>query len=375
MYRKEPNHLEPVLKIQHRTREPNPAPELPPKQYRVLSAADLAAMPPIRWRARGVLPEQGLAAIYGPSGSGKSFLVLDALGAIASGREWFGHRTRQCAVAYVALEGEAGVAQRVQAYATMHGQVPAALRFVAAPFALMDLGDVHALADAIRSAGGADGIVAIDTLNRAAPGADENDSRDMGALIAGAKNLQAALGGLVLLVHHTGKDSTRGLRGHSSLHAALDAAISVTRDGERREWTVAKSKDGRDGATHSFKLEAVELGTDSDGEAVSSAVIAVVQSDASAKRTALPARGTNMRAAWDELGALLRKAGDVRPSGAPGSLPYGRPAVTVEAGASAVGERLIGVDARRRRERAMAAIQGLVSKGLLCHDAGWLWCA
>jgi hypothetical protein len=354
---------------------PPMAPVMPPKQYRVLTAADLAAMPPNRWRVRGVLPEQGLAAVFGPSGSGKSFLVLDMLGAIAEGREWFGHRTRQCPVAYIALEGEAGIAQRVQAFATMHGQAPAELRFVAAPFALMDLGDVHALAAAIRSVGGADGIVAIDTLNRAAPGADENDSRDMGGLIAGAKDLQSALGGLVLLVHHTGKDATRGLRGHSSLHAALDAAISVTRDGERREWTVAKSKDGRDGATHSFKLEAVELGTDSDGEAVTSAVIAVVQSDASAKRTALPAGGTNQRVAWDALGEALRKAGDVRPSGAPDSLPYGRPAVTVEAGATAVAARLVGIDEKRRRERALSAIQGLAAKGLLRHDAGWLWCA
>ncbi len=351
------------------------APVMLPKQYRVMSAADLAAMPPIRWRIRGVLPEQGLAAIYGPSGSGKSFLVLDALGAIASGREWFGHRTRQCPVTYVALEGEHGVAQRVQAYATLHGRVPAELRFVAAPFALMNPGDIRALAEAIRASGGGGGVTVIDTLNRAAPGADENSSSDMGALIAGAKDLQAALGGLVLLVHHSGKDQTRGLRGHSSLHASLDSAIQVSRDGERREWTVAKSKDGLDGAAHSFKLETVELGTDSDGEAVTSATIAVVQSDASAKRTALPAGGTNQRVAWDALGEALRKAGDVRPSGAPDSLPYGRPAVTVEAGATAVAARLVGIDEKRRRERALSAIQGLAAKGLLRHDAGWLWCA
>ncbi len=61
-------------------------------------------------------------------------------------------------------------------------------------------------------------------------------------------------GGLVVLVHHTGKDATKGLRGHSSLFAALDAAIEVSRSGERREWILAKSKDGRDGSTHPFKL-------------------------------------------------------------------------------------------------------------------------
>lgn len=363
----------PIGKNLPRADEPPAAPTPALKQYRVMTADDLAAMPPIRWRIRGVLPEQGLAAVFGPSGSGKSFLVLDMLGAIAEGREWFGHRTRQCPVTYLALEGEHGVAQRVAAYATLHGRVPAELRFVAAPFALMNPGDIRALAEAIRASGGGGGVTVIDTLNRAAPGADENSSSDMGALIAGAKDLQAALGGLVLLVHHSGKDQTRGLRGHSSLHASLDSAIQVSRDGERREWMVAKSKDGRDGAAHGFKLEPVELGTDSDGEAITSALIAAVEADAGAKRP-LPAGG-NQRAAWDALGALLRAAGDVRPSGAPGPLPYGRPAVTVEAGATAVGERLIGVDARRRRERAMAAIQGLVIKGLLRHDSGWLWCA
>ena len=39
--------------------------------------------------------------------------------------------------------------------------------------------------------------------------------------------LQATLGGLVLAIHHSGKDAGRGLRGHSSLHAALDAVIEV----------------------------------------------------------------------------------------------------------------------------------------------------
>ena len=91
-------------------------------------------------------------------------------------------------------------------------------------------------------------------------------------------------GGLVVLIHHTGKDATKGLRGHSSLFAALDAAVEVSRDGERREWKVAKSKDGQDGDEHPFRLEVVELGEDGDGEPVTSCVIAPEEAPAGGKR-------------------------------------------------------------------------------------------
>jgi hypothetical protein len=64
----------------------------------------------------------------------------------------------------------------------------------------------------------------------------------MGEILEAAKRLQSLTGGLVVLVHHTGKDATKGLRGHSSLFAAMDAAVEVSRDGDRREWKVAKAR-------------------------------------------------------------------------------------------------------------------------------------
>lgn len=107
---------------------------------------------------------------------------------------------------------------------------------------------------------GAGGLVIIDTLNRAAPGADENSSVDRGNIIASAKKLQNLIGGLVLFVHHSGKDKFKGLRGHSSLYAALDSAIEVIKTDTRREWCVAKSKDDVTGNVYPFKLEIVKVG-------------------------------------------------------------------------------------------------------------------
>ena len=113
----------------------------------------------------------------------------------------------------------------------------------------------------------------IDTLNRAAPDVDENSSQDMGRILQGVKELQRRTEGLVVLVHHSGKDLSRGMRGHSSLHAALDGAVEVERTGEERSWKAVKVKDGEDGHRHTFHLFRHVLGQDADGDDFSSCTV------------------------------------------------------------------------------------------------------
>jgi len=249
--------------------------EAPPDaaRYRLMTAEDISKLPPVRWLVRGILPAEGLAAIYGASGSGKTFLALDLLAAVARGQAWFGNKTLPSPVTYVALEGETGMSQRVQAYERRHGKLPLAVRFVAQALNLLTPKDIIDLASAIKAAGGGSGVICIDTLNRASAGSDENDSKDMGRIIEAAKHLQREIGGLVLLVHHTGKDASKGLRGHSSLHAALDAAIEVSKADGQGRWSIAKSKDGRDDKAGSFRLDEVVLRSDDDGEVITSCVI------------------------------------------------------------------------------------------------------
>jgi hypothetical protein len=40
----------------------------------------------------------------------------------------------------------------------------------------------------------------------------------------------------------------------------------VTRTDDRRDWKIAKSKDGEDGEARPFRLDVVEIGEDEDGE-------------------------------------------------------------------------------------------------------------
>jgi KaiC/GvpD/RAD55 family RecA-like ATPase len=247
----------------------------PERRYRLRTAAELAALPPVRWLVRGVLPAEGLAAMFGASGSGKTFLALDLAGAVAEGRPWFTYRVNAAQVVYLGLEGEAGLSQRVQAWERHNRRAPPeGLRFVVSqPFDMLQAEDVAELAEACRAAGAGGGLVVVDTLNRAALGVDENSSQDMGRIIEAAADMQRRIGGLVLLIHHAGKDQSKGMRGHSSLHAALDAAIEVRREGEAREWRVAKSKDGRDAESIAFRLEVVTLGVEPDGAVTTSCAV------------------------------------------------------------------------------------------------------
>jgi len=141
-------------------------------------------------------------------------------------------------VVYAALEGEAGFKLRAQAWETSRGRaLPDGLRMMLQPFKLTDGQDVLDLA-AVVPAGA---VVVVDTLNRAAPTADENSSRDMGEILEAAKQLQILSGGLVVLIHHTGKlDPDDDLdriatwsRGASDLASVLDWGSFVMRSRDR----------------------------------------------------------------------------------------------------------------------------------------------
>jgi hypothetical protein len=232
------------------------------------------------------------------------------------------------------------------------------------PFKLTDGQDVLDLA-AVVPAGA---VVVLDTLNRAAPTADENASKDMGEVLEAAKLLQMLTRGLVLLVHHTGKDSTRGLRGHSSLFAAMDAAIEVSRDGDRREWKVAKSKDGQDGEAHPFKLHVEVLGTEPTGDEITSCVVMRDTAAQDVRTVKLP-QGGNQRLVLDALRPLF-KDGRI---GKPGAPPL-RPCIELEAAVSAGAARLT-CPTDRRATRTREAITGLVARGVLGCNEGWVWMA
>jgi RecA/RadA recombinase len=242
---------------------------------RLLTAAEVKALPIQPYRVRGLLPAQGVAAIYGEAGSGKSFLAMDLCFSIAAGHpDWFDMEVKSAPVAYIALEGRSGVSKRLKAW-EMHNQQPVAgsVRFLLSDFSLLDEKEVKKLAAEIIKSLGAGAVVIVDTLNQSAPGADENTSKDMGLILTNAKHLAEWVEGLVILVHHAGKDKTRGMRGHSSLFAAMDAVVEVTISPTGRSWVAAKAKDDEGGISRDFELVRYVVDIDADGLDVTSCAV------------------------------------------------------------------------------------------------------
>ena len=107
------------------------APVAPPEmRYKLRTGADVCNSPHMPHMVQGVLPAEGLAVLFGASGSGKSFMALDLGCAVAGGEAaWFGRRITQAPVTYICLEGEAGMGKRVKAWSLHHGKpVPDSLR-------------------------------------------------------------------------------------------------------------------------------------------------------------------------------------------------------------------------------------------------------
>lgn len=274
----------------------------------LLTATQLRQLPPTRYVVRGLLPARGQAAIYGEPGSGKSFLAIDLAHAIASGRtDWFGFHVQQAPVAYVALEGQGGIGKRIDALEAHTGRpCDDQLRFWCHDIQLLDDKGIGMLAAQIVATLGTGAVVVIDTLNQASPGADENSSQDMGKIIAATKRLAVAVGGLVLLVHHAGKNRSLGLRGHSSLLAAMDAVIEVAKDASGRIWRVTKAKDDSGDVERNFDLVSYPVGQDAFGPITSCAVQQAARVSGVKKA---PVTGKHQKAALAELRRLLTPPG------------------------------------------------------------------
>lgn len=339
----------------------------PRSRFTVLNAADLEALPTVAEIIRGVLPATGIGANYGASMSGKTFVDIDMLDALSRGRpDWCGHKIPAAVpCVYVGLEGAGGIPKRMKALGDHKIRV-----ILPGTFDLRNAADRVGLVEAVRDAGAAGGVLVIDTWAQACPGMDENSGKDVGEAITGLKALQAELGGLVLIVAHTGKDQAKGLRGHSSMLAALDCAIEVRRDGDRREWVVAKSKDGEDGASHPFSLDVVQVGRDADGEPVTTCVVRPEQQAADAVRRVLPPKAGNQKIVWEALVELFRFA--PVPDSPPMGLPAGRACLQLETTVETIRTRLV-CDGKRQTERTQSAITGLINRGLLVHQDGWIW--
>ena len=328
-----------------------------------------------RYLVKGILHPGDFASIYGESYAGKSHLALDIALSVAAGKPWNGHRVQQCAVLYIALEGWRGFKNRVVARRRRFAGQRVPLAVWPTSFDLSDANNTDFLIEAVQklaSEGSPIGMIVIDTLARAIGTADENSGQGMGLIVANSARIQEATGACVVWVHHVGKDAGRGPRGHSSLFAALDTGIKVTReDGGVSKAVVEKQKDGEGGLAWHFHILSEALGTDQDGDPITAGVPEFVDIDPAARRR----RPTGQaKTAFDILCKLIHEIGERKPD--MHGIPDGQVTVVeAEWRQQCISERLGHGEAEAEQKAFSRAVQSLESNGLIVRAIGYVWLA
>ncbi len=244
------------------------------RRFELVAFDDVGMTTEPAYLVKGLVPREGLTVIWGPPKCGKSFWAFDLAMHIALGRPYRGRRVQQGPVVYIAAEGGAGFRNRIEAFRQAHviereGPVPFYL-LADRPDLVSDVDQL--IADIREQCDPAPVAIEVDTLNRTLTGSESRDE-DMAAYIAAADKLRAAFRCAVKIVHHCGIDATRP-RGHTSLVGAVDAQIKVSRAANKTiaaqvEWM----KDGEEGDTIHSVLEQVDVGTDEDGDPITSCVV------------------------------------------------------------------------------------------------------
>ena len=237
---------------------------------------------------KGIVPREGFSVVWGPPKCGKSFWTFDLTMHVALGRPYRGRHVMPGPVVYVACEGGHGFKARVAAFRQRHIENGSEPPFFLVPARLDLVRDQKELAAEIRDALGdhTPAVIVLDTLNRSIAGSESSDE-DMSAYIHAVDDLRDAFNCAVIVVHHCGTEGTRP-RGHTSLTGAVDAQISVKRIADGQVVVkVEYLKDGPEGDEIFSRLEPVEVGTDEDGDAITSCVVVPVEGAAAAEQKPL----------------------------------------------------------------------------------------
>ncbi len=204
------------------------------------------------WLVKDLMQEASTVMLVGPSGAGKSFIALDLALGIAANVETFGTMPKHGPAVYAALEGRTNIKRaRRRAWKIARGFDGRIDKFfvTTAPMIALE-GEVQQFGDQIakRCAGQAPRIIILDTIAKCMAGMNENDAQDAGRFIRFCDSLVEAFQCVVVAIHHTGKDDSRGARGSSAFFAGFDTVLECRAVGGTKalEVFVRKHKDAEE---------------------------------------------------------------------------------------------------------------------------------
>ncbi len=202
---------------------------------------------PISWLIPDLLIAGTTAMLLGKTQSYKSYLALDMALSIASGIDYHGRPVVQGPVVYAGLEGMRSIrGSRRRNWKLGRGVTGKIENFftVRAPlFALPE--EVQEFGEQVAKRCAKPALIVIDTLAKSALGLNIMDHADASRIVKMCESLAEGLGCTVLVLHHIGKDDSKGAMGSAAFHAGFDTVMIARGDRVHRivELTVEKHKD------------------------------------------------------------------------------------------------------------------------------------
>jgi hypothetical protein len=183
------------------------------------------------WLIDGLIEQSDLGLLFGASGDGKSFVVLDMAYCTAAGIPYHGRPTKKTGVLYVCGEGHSGLQKRLKAIHIDKGcsELPN-IYITTVPAAFIDENSTIAIQNTINQIGNI-GLVFVDTFHRNLGNGDENNARDIARFLQNIDLYLRSSGIAVVVVHHSGNESNGRSRGSSSIRAAMDVEYEVKKMG------------------------------------------------------------------------------------------------------------------------------------------------
>ncbi len=232
----------------------------------------------VSWLVKHSIPMSSIGLLFGAYETFKSFIALDLALHVAHGMKWLGRRTKKGPVIYIAAEGGVGFWRRVDAWHRHHGILADSAQLYTVPAAVDLSNDAALVYEAASKLNVTPALVVVDTVSQTMAG-EENSATEVASYLREiGLRFRLTWQCCVLAVHHVGHVETERPRGSSAISGNVDFMLSVARDEKEMLATLSnpRQKDGERQKPESFAMTVVELGTDEDGDAITSVVAGVL---------------------------------------------------------------------------------------------------
>ena len=217
--------------------------------WQPITMADITQpQPPTQYLAAGLLELPSVNIFYGAPGTLKSFLIADLLVCIAAGKTWLepapwqtgGQSFPTIKNPVMWIDFDMGRRRTIERFAALakHYKTPTDAPITIysmsnPPLDASNPGHIAELVARVATTGAK--LIVFDNLGTISGGIEENSSAMIGVMF-NLRWLADVTGAAIVIIHHQRKGNGIGgragdaLRGHSSIEAAIDLALQITRE-------------------------------------------------------------------------------------------------------------------------------------------------